>query len=102
MSIGAIGAIGAVGVGSLGGMGAAAGANALMPGSMSTVQGAADGAAKSAAAVQMAGPAPSSKVDISETARSSLSGEGAWSDASMDELAQALIVALMLELLQSS
>lgn len=104
MSIGAVGAIGAVGVGSLGGLGGlggAAGANALMPGSMSMVQGSADGVAKSAATVQMASPAPSTRVDISASARSSLSGDGGQADTTMGELAQALIVALMLELLQN-
>lgn len=101
MSIGAIGAIGAIGIGSLGGLGAAAGANALMPGNMSTVLGAADGASKSAATVQMASPAPSTRVDISASARSSLSGDGVQTDTTMGELAQALIVALMLELLQN-
>jgi hypothetical protein len=101
MSIGAVGAIGAIGVGSLGGLGGAAGANALMPGSMSMVQGSADGVAKSSATVQMASPAPSTRVDISSSARSSLSGDGGQADTTMGELAQALIVALMLELLQN-
>ncbi len=102
MSVGAIGAIGALGIGSMGGLGAAAGANALTPGSMSAALGSTNGVAKSAAAVQMGSPAPSAKVDISFAAQSVQSGDSAQAGTSMGELAQALIVALMLELLQNS
>ena len=102
MSVGAIGAIGALGIGAMGDMGAAANANALTPGSMLMVLGSANGVAKSAATVQMASPAPSTKVDISGAAQSSLSNDGVQAGTSMGELAQALILALLLEMLQKS
>ena len=102
MSVGAIGALGAVGIGAMSGMGAAGVANALASGGAVASVGSADGVVKSTAAARTAGPTPSTRVDISGAARSTLAGDGIRAQASMSELAQALILALLLQLLQNS
>lgn len=102
MSAGAIGGVGAIGVGAMGGMGAGAQAGALTPGGMLMILESANGVAKSVATQQMASLAPSAVVDISGAAQTSLASDGLQVDASMGELAQTLIVALLLQLLLGS
>ncbi|MFZ4479997.1 MAG: hypothetical protein ACOYNZ_08925 [Rhodoferax sp.] len=80
MSIAAVGAVGGLGIGSIGGM----------------------RVARQPSPVQTASSAPSTMVELSDAAKSSGSSEGLHAGASMSELAQALIVALMLQLLQGN
>ena len=102
MSAGAIGGVGAVGLGAMGAMGAGAQAGALTPGGMLMILESANGVAKSAATLEMARLAPSAVVDISGAGQSSLATDGLQGSASMGELAQALILALLLQLLQGN
>ncbi len=81
MSIAAVGAIGGIGIGSLGGM----------------------NLARQPSPIQTLGltPSPSTKVDLSGAAQSSLVSDGQQSQ-SMSELAQALIIALMMAMIQGN
>ncbi len=98
MAIGAIGSVGAVGIGST--MGISAAAQVLVQlASVSALP-------ASAAAVDTAGIKPSALVTISQlaqdqAAQDSLFGQGSEFDVTFGELAQALIVALMLQLLEN-
>ncbi len=100
MSVGAIGAIGAVGIGSMGAMGFVGQAGALDQGAAVAVLGAANALTKSAAAAQASGLSPSTSVDISAAALSCLAADGQVAGVGASDLAQALILALMLQLLQ--
>jgi hypothetical protein len=102
MSIGAIGAMGSLGAGTLMGTGFSGQAGSLTPGHMVTPFGTANAEPRSANAVPAAGQVPSAKVDISDAARSALSSDGLQSGAGMADLAQALILALLLQLLQGN
>lgn len=100
MSVAAIGSIGAVGVGSLGGMDFAAHAGALAQGRMPSMLDPANAMTNSVAMGQTPGITASASVEISSGARSSLASDGLQSGPGMSDLAQALIAAMLLQLLQ--
>ena len=88
MSLGAIGAMGSLGAGSTMGMGFS---SRLMNADFG-----------SAILVEAPAMMPSTSVDISDAARLALANDGQQSGSSMAELAQALIIALMLQMLQGN
>jgi len=102
MSIGAIGATGSLGAGTWMGIGFAGQAGSLAAGDMMTPFGTARAEPRSSDAVPEAGAVPSAKVAISDAARSALSSDGLQSGGGMADLAQVLILALLLQLLQGN
>ena len=91
MSTAAIGTIGTLGAGSMGGMGALGGMAKILPfpGAVANV----------GSAVEVGAPPSSTKVDISDAAKKA-AADGVPAVQSMGELAQALIVALLLQMLE--
>ncbi len=96
MSVGAIGAMGALDTRSVMGMEFFGQTGPFMPRNTLMPFGTAD--VGSPNAVQAPSMVPSTKVDISDAARSAFAGGGPGTN--MGDLAQALIIALMLQLLQ--
>jgi hypothetical protein len=92
MSTTAIGAIGTFGAGSLGGMGTLGGMAKILPfpGAVANI----------GSAVELASPPSSTRVDISAAAKTAAAADGEPAGQSMSELAQALIVALLLQMLE--
>ena len=88
MSTAAIGTIGTLGAGSMGGMGGMAKVLPF-PGAVANV----------GSAVEVGAPPSSTKVDISAAAKKA-AADGVPAVQSMGELAQALIVALLLQMLE--
>ena len=89
MSTAAIGTIGTVGAGFVGGMGG-----------MAKVLPFASGVTTAGSPVEVASSPASTKVDISTAARKAAAADGVPAVQSMGELAQALIVALLLQMLE--
>ena len=89
MSIGVVGSIGGFGAGSLGGMDGMLSVLPL-PGAVANV----------GSAVEVGAPPSSTKVDISAAAKKAAAADGVPATQSMGELAQALIVALLLQMLE--
>jgi len=100
MSGGAIGAVGGIGVGSMGGMGASGQMAMVAQSGMTGRTSAAESVAKPAATAKTAVLEPSAKVVISDAAQALRAGDGVQSGVSIGELAEALIVALLLQLLE--
>jgi len=92
MSTAAIGTIGTLGAGFAGGMGALGGMAKVLP--------FATGVTTAGSPVEVARSPASTKVDISTAARKAAAADGVPAAQSMGELAQALIVALLLQLLE--
>lgn len=90
MSLGTISAIGAFGAGSMGGVGG-----------MAKILQFPIGVAKAGLAVEVANSPSSTEVNLSATAKSSAAADGVPAGQSMSDLAQALIVALLLQMLES-
>ena len=89
MSTAAIGTIGTLGAGFVGGMGGTA---KVLP--------FASGVTTAGSPVEVASSPASTKVDISTAARKAAAADGVPAVQSMGELAQALIVALLLQMLE--
>ena len=89
MSTAAIGTIGTLGAGFVGGMGG-----------MAKVLPFASGVTTAGSPVEVASSPASTKVDISTAARKAAAADGVPAVQSMGELAQALIVALLLQMLE--
>ena len=100
MSVAAIGSIGAVGVASLGGVDYAGFADALSQGRMVRMLDPANAVTKSEATAQTTGITASASVEISSDARSSLASDALQAGPGMSDLAQALIAAMLLQLMQ--
>lgn len=102
MSIGAVGALGATGFRSMNVMSAGGRAGAHTPVGLTMRSGSANLRARQAGAQQSLPKASSTSVNISSAARTSLASDGLQTKSSMGELAQALIIALMLQMLQGT
>lgn len=92
MSTAAIGTIGTLGAGSMGSMGGLGGTAKILP--------FAGAATTTGSAVEVASTPSSTKVDLSAAARKAAAADGVQTGQTMGELAQALIVALMLQMLE--
>jgi len=92
MSTAAIGTIGTLGTGFIGGMGAL--------GAMAKVLPLASGVTATGLPAEVTSTPSSTKVDISGAAKKAAAADGVPATQSMGELAQALIVALLLQMLE--
>jgi len=92
MSAAAIGTIGTLGAGFTGGMGALGDMTKILPlpGAVANV----------GSTVEVGAPPSSTKVDISAAAKKAAAADGVPAVQSMGELAQALMVALLLQMLE--
>lgn len=99
MTVSAIGPVGTVGIGSIAGLGGTSAATGIAASSMAGSTGSAEAMMQLIQLINDSTLAPSAKVAISDAAQSLISGGNGSDGASMAELSQALIVALMMQLL---
>ena len=101
MTTSAIGSIGAMSIGSISGFGSASPINAASSGDLAGSQGTNEMLMQLLDLINKSSLSPSSKVAISDAATGMLQSDSSSSNgASMADLSQALIVALMLQLLK--
>ncbi len=99
MALGSIGAIQGINYGSLAGLGAASQAGAAAPGGLASLLGSSTSTGQLIDAVNTSNLPAGTKVAISDAAQALLSGDNSQTQSSFGELAQALIIALMLQML---
>ena len=99
MVLGSIGAIQGVSYGALAGLGAASQFSATAPGGLASSLGSSNSMGQLIDAVNASNLPASTKVAISDAAQTLLSGDNSQTQSSFGELAQALIIALILQML---
>lgn len=99
MTVGTIGAIQGFGYGSLAGLSAAGPVGAAAPGQLAELLRSSTSGGQLIDAVNASNLPPGTKVAISDAAQALLSGDSSQNNVSFGELAQALIVALILLML---